>query len=555
MKNKTAMPSSAAISQPLLLWRGLGLWNLYFIAKFGLYWTGFINFHVFYNLVFAAGLLLPLRPLWLHRLRHLAAIPVGVALLYYDSWLPPFRRLLEQPEVLQFSNDYLLELLSRFINWEMVGAGLVLLVAYLFLAQWFRMTLFTVLALIWVSLANVQIPGMPSLHWGHETPVVAVSTAASAVEGTAVSVPVQDKSINEILNEELANFYQTEQARQVQFSPAAAAEATPFDLLFLNICSLSWSDLEVTQLLEHPLFKKMDMVFDDFNSATSYSGPAVSRLMQANCGQLSHAALYEESPKQCSLFSNLKELGFDTRAALNHDGKFQGFIDEILSEEAFSEALVPTELNPVLRGFDGAPIWDDYDTLNLWLNQQKQSQSAKPSALLYNTITLHDGNREATEGGGGRTSPYQKRAQKLLDELDSFMNQLERSGRQVAVLFIPEHGAALKGDRMQISGMREIPTPDITHVPVGVRLIGAKAAAPESPVHVTKPTSFLAVAELVSQLINTNAFEQPVLNWEGLAADLAQTRLVSENEGTVMMEYKGEPYVRLNGKNWIKYQP
>lgn len=553
MKNNSAIKSSV-MTAPLLLWRGLGLWNLYFLAKIGLYWGGFINYHAFYNIVFAAGLLLPLRPLWLHRIRHVAAIPVGVALLYYDSWLPPFRRLLEQPEVLQFSNDYLLELLNRFINWEMVGAGLVLLVAYLFLAQWLRMTLFTLIALIWVALVNIQIPGLPSLQWSTDSPLMATMPRDPNTDAPAAQPSAKNRSMNEILDEELALFYQTEKERKVRFS-SPADDAIPFDLLFLNICSLSWSDLEVVQLLEHPLFKKMDIVFDDFNSATSYSGPAVSRLMQANCGQLSHDDLYEESPKQCSLFSSLNELGFDTSAALNHNGQFQGFIDEITSEGSLANPLVPTNLSPVLRGFDESPIWSDYDTLNLWLNNKNQSQSTKPSALLYNSITLHDGNREATVDGSGRSSPYQKRAQKLLDELDGFMNQLERSGRQVAVVLIPEHGAALEGDRMQISGMREIPTPDITHVPVGVRLIGAKAALPESTIHVTQPTSFLAIAELVAELISSNAFEQSTLDWEALTTNLAQTRLVSENEGTVMMEYEGVPYVRLNGKNWIKYQP
>src|SRR5690606_7212605 len=101
-------------------WRGLGLWNVYFIAKLILFWAGYLNFHAYYNLVFASILLLPLPPLWLHRLRHVLAIPVGIGLLYYDSWFPPISRLLERPEVLQFSAPYLLELVNRFINWNMV---------------------------------------------------------------------------------------------------------------------------------------------------------------------------------------------------------------------------------------------------------------------------------------------------------------------------------------------------------------------------------------------------------------------------------------------------
>src|SRR5690606_5904644 len=111
----------------------------------------------------------------------------------------------------------------------------------------------------------------------------------------------------------------------------------------------------------------------------------------------------------------------------------------------------------------------------------REASGTERTALLYNTITLHDGNREATADGGGRSSPFLTRAQRLLDELNAFIGQLEKSGRPVVLILVPEHGAALKGDRMQIAGMREIPTPDITHVPVGVRVIGAKGRVAQEP--------------------------------------------------------------------------
>ncbi len=44
-------------------WRGLGAWNLYFLAKFGLHWSGAMKFDLLLNAVFAAFLLMPLPPL------------------------------------------------------------------------------------------------------------------------------------------------------------------------------------------------------------------------------------------------------------------------------------------------------------------------------------------------------------------------------------------------------------------------------------------------------------------------------------------------------------
>ncbi|WP_251277537.1 cellulose biosynthesis protein BcsG, partial [Enterobacter hormaechei] len=78
-----------------------------------------------------------------------------------------------------------------------------------------------------------------------------------------------------------------------------------------NICSLSWSDIEAAGLMDHPLWKHFDFVFKNFNSETSYSGPAAVRLLRASCGQLSHTNLYQPSGADCYLFENLAKLGFN----------------------------------------------------------------------------------------------------------------------------------------------------------------------------------------------------------------------------------------------------
>lgn len=69
---------------------------------------------------------------------------------------------------------------------------------------------------------------------------------------------------------------------------------TPFDILLLNICSLSNDDLVASQLDKHPVLEKFNIRFDRFNSATSYSGPAAIRLLTGACGQPSHQGIYGE---------------------------------------------------------------------------------------------------------------------------------------------------------------------------------------------------------------------------------------------------------------------
>lgn len=77
-------------------WRGLSGWNYYFLLKFGLLWTGYLNFHPLANLVFMAFLLFPIPNLRLHRLRHWIAIPVGIGLFWHDTWLPGPQSIMSQ---------------------------------------------------------------------------------------------------------------------------------------------------------------------------------------------------------------------------------------------------------------------------------------------------------------------------------------------------------------------------------------------------------------------------------------------------------------------------
>lgn len=525
--------------------RGFGAWSFYFLAKIALYWSGFINFDVFYNFVFAGFLLIPLRQKSLHVLRSLLAFPAAVALLYYDSWLPPIKRLIEQPEIFQFTNEYLLELLLRFVNWHLLGVGLIVIIIYSMLAQWLRMTSWALLALLLVALSN--IPSMPRLSWADTSG----NNIAQNLNVTPLATEPRIGDIDSLLNQELESFYQNEKKRTTQFS-LPNIDAAKFDLLVINVCSLAWSDLEVSQLEQHPVFAKMNIMFDNFNTATSYSGPAVLRLMRASCGQPAHDALYKQADQQCYLFENLKQLGFSDSSALNHTGEFEGFIDQLSFAGITSSPLIPKVIRPTLKAFDGTPIWGDYDTLKLWWTARLNTK-APAAALLYNTITLHDGNREATADGGSRSSPYAKRAKKLLDDLDIFMTELEASGRQVMLVFVPEHGAALEGDRMQISGMREIPTLEITHVPVGVRFIGMESIAPRETLHISTPSSYFALSELVARVLSRDTFEQSQVDWQALISDLPETQAVSENSGTVMMQHQGDSYIRLGNRDWVKY--
>ena len=85
----------------------LGPWNLYFIAKLVLLAFGLIGLHLVPNLLFLAALFVLGDPRW-RRWRPWIGAPVAIALLYYDSWLPGFSRVVSQAGLVSgFSGAYL----------------------------------------------------------------------------------------------------------------------------------------------------------------------------------------------------------------------------------------------------------------------------------------------------------------------------------------------------------------------------------------------------------------------------------------------------------------
>lgn len=533
-------------------WRGLGGWNLYFLAKFALLWFGYLNFHALPNLVFMAFLLMPIPSQRLHRWRHYLAIPIGIALFYHDTWLPGINSILSQGSQLAgFSAQYLLELVNRFINWQMIGAAFVLFIAYLFVAQWVRVTVFTVAALVWLNIVNIAGPAVSLLPATSTASAGSANTPATAapVAGNAApadSLPPTSANLTAYLNQ----FYEREKGRATAFPTTLPADAQPFDLLVINICSLAWADMAAVNLQNHPLWSKMDIMFDSFNSATAYSGPASIRLLRASCGQLSHHDLYQPVNQQCYLFDNLTKLGFKEQLMLDHSGVFGNYLKELREQGDMQAPLMSQAgIGNELTSFDGEPIYNDLELLTRWLDQQQKGGDGR-TATFFNVIPLHDGNRFV---GANKSADYQPRAQKLFDQLNTFLDQLEKSGRKVVVVIVPEHGAALVGDKMQMSGLRDIPSPNITHTPVGIKLVGMKAPHQGSPLQIKTPSSYLALSELVSRLVDGKVFSESSVDWQTLTQALPQTPVISENDNAIVMQYQGKPYIRLNGGDWVPY--
>lgn len=527
-------PAPEAIAQPSI---SLGAWSFYFLAKILLYWRELIGFHPLENIAFAAFLLMPVRSRNGRLVRNAVAVPLALTLLYYDSWLPPIDRVLSQATLLSnFSFGYLVELMGRFISWPVVAMLVIGWVGYRIAARYLRTGVAVMIALLALAVSasrnDVTIASAPS---GREEP-------ARKEAGTGIG------NLDAMVQE----FYANEAQRNVRF--AKADQGAPFDIIFLHVCSLSWDDLKAIGLDTHPIWNSFDFMFRKFNSAASYSGPAAIRINRAACGQTPHKALYTPAADSCYLMPSLKQAGFETNIALNHDGHFDDFLTEI-RKQGVSAPLMP--LNGVSipqRGFDNSPIYDDFGVLSRWFETRQKADAARV-ALFYNTISLHDGNK-IVSGPDSKLSSfasYRPRVEKLLNDINGFMEEIRKSGRRAIVVVVPEHGAALRGDKFQIAGLREIPTPLVTNVPVGLKVIGPDAVRTGSAAQIMEPTSYVSLSQMIAQMIEKSPYGEAGFSPADYTEGISSTEYVAENEGMVMVERDNRFYLKQGSDGWKEY--
>ena len=499
----------------------MGLWSAYFLAKLVLYALGYMDFNPWMNLALAIVTALPPKNARQRFTKNLIAVPLGILLLYHDSWLPPIAQAAAQAQILRaFTASYLLELAGRLISWKLLLELAAMLAIYALARRKLRTSTFAFLGIF-----GVMIAPHPQF-WAVAAPSQAAGAATSTVSDGVNLGPAT-------VDARLAQFYAEQKNIQIRF-PRPAAEEPPFDILILHVCSLSWDDLRTLQLAPDAFFGHFDVVLSNFNSAASYSGPAAIRLLRGACGQTVEAKLYGSASDGCFVMDGLQNAGFEPHWAMNHDGHFGNFFGDVRDHGGLAAALEDnTGATRAQQAFDGTPVYSDYSVLSHWW-AKRQANRAPRVALYYNTISLHDGNRVL--GTDHPDSSYGARFARLSSDIAKFMDEVRASGRRVILVFIAEHGAALGGDRRQIQGLREIPTAAIAQVPVAIALISAARPAPARQSKIDVPSSYLALTELLSRLIATNPFDKPVSSLDPYTGALPQTDFVAENNGTTVAQ-------------------
>jgi cellulose synthase operon protein YhjU len=497
------------------------IWNIYFFIIFYLYACGNVRFEFWPNLALFAFVLMPQSKKHYGRVVRVGQVLIGgvaaIILAWRESWLPPIQTLIHFLIVpaMRPSRLYVLEFLRGYIN---------------------VVDIFAVTAIIVVA-----ITARAKKIWLTPLVIVGIFCVPIINTGSQMAGGSQNR-----LGANLQAFYHEEAKRVVSFNDVGKPK---FDIIIIHVCSLSWDDLRTAGIDGNKFFSQFDYVFTHFNSATSYSNPAAYRLLLMPCGQTSHADLYNLARPRCYILDDLRKEGYKTFTVLNHGGHYGHFASGIMKNGHADKRMGLSGLTVAEIDFANDPVYDDLTVLKKWWKNRLVSKASK-AVLYYNSITLHAGSHFPGQKDWWRQDPvvhYRLLASRFFDEINQFLALIQASGKNVVVIFVPEHGAALKGYPIQARDLRDIPLPQITMVPVAVKILGLGHEKFVSGANVIKkPMSYLALAELLLRFVKRPPFTKgAATDLKSVIASLPETTFWAETQNFI---------VGKSGAHWTIYQ-
>lgn len=519
----------------------------YFFFKFALYLLySQIGFSLPLNLGFFALCLLGVRPAALRTAFRALLVVLALALLYHDSYMPTFS------QVSTMVDDgpagrvlYFLQTLAEMVDMRLLGTFAVVFVLSLFFSSTLHYSTLIVAGFAYIAAGSMQFSfTVAQEHQEEALNAVAASPDIPPQTGEANSATVESY---------VKTFLEFEKNRRTEFVEGLPEHFASFDVVVLNICSLATDDVEAAGLLNHKLFSRFDYSFDAFDSVSSYSTPSSMRLLRMNCGQETEAQMYSQRRSECELLNSLEQLGFQSQVFFDHNGKYGDYLKTLHDLAGLPERLYPLDkLNVTYRAFDGSPIYSDHDLFEAYAVEMGKSVASSVVTFM-NILSLHDGNRKPSENRG---MAYEPRLKTLLDDIDYFLTALEQGRRRTLLIMIPEHGAAIRGDKMQIAKLREIPTDKITRVPAMVRFVDPEKPAAPHTESVKGQYSYLALSELIHRAVENNVFsgDHALARPADIMIDLPQTAYVSEATNAWFMNFQGKNFFRFKtDDDWSLY--
>ncbi len=529
--------------------KGLGIWSGYFVFKIVLFFLGMINFCIHKNVALAVFLCIRFRGKW-SVAANIIGLVLAVMLLYHDSYLPSIEQILAQKSNLEgFSFSYALNFLLDFVSLPILFGFVGCIAGAVLLKDFIRIT--TCVFTGFIAVAVYSYYGESSINQSDDALAKCEpNESGNLAQSNSSDIPKMNKTASSaVLEDYLTNFLEFEHSRRVSMPDKLNDGFEPFDIVVLNVCSLANDDLDAASMTSHPVFRSFDAKFDNFSGATSYSTPASLRFLRSQCGQETEAEMYRERRQECELLSSLNKLGFATGVYLDHNGEYGNYLSSLASYGGLTTRPENQQLLTIkYRSFDNSPIFSDRDLFEQYIKEI----TLKPNygrASFFNLISLHDGNRKE---GESRTMSFNARLKIFLDDLNFFMSKLEQSGHRTLLILLPEHGAAIRGDKMQIAKLREIPSTKITDIPVYVRFFGLPKS--ETMKKIGGYHSHMAIAELIKRAIEDNVYASGGKGYEEILSNLPETAPVSESTNAFFIKYGSTEWFKLKGEAWNQYK-
>ncbi len=533
------------VFKPMLIFRLSVFSGAYFIYAFVAYLLNYSEFDFFRNFILFICCLISFKRRLLNVIWSICCAAGIVVLFYKDSYLPAPGQIYD---AFLLSHQSLIEYASDIFDSNLDFRLFVLLLSCLlisyFVSAAVRVATCVAIGFMVLGIFNIH-SSVNALSEHHEI--------AQSVEDESPDLPPLPQGRS---NEDIESYWQTflelEGQRKVDFITALPANFTPFDVIILNICSLSVDDLKAASLSGHELFSRFDYSFDDFNSASSYSTPSSLRLLRMNCGQMTEAEIYSARRSDCEIMTSLESLGYQTHTFFDHDGAYGDYLKTLHDLAGLNDHLhTHKSWRDSYKAFDGSLLYSDKDLFDSY-TEQVANGNVTPKATFMNLLSLHDGNRYPNENHG---APYEPRLSRMLEDINGFVTALSNSHRPTLLIMVPEHGAAIRGDKMQIAKLREIPTYSITNVPVLLKFFGAPNTKKQRQ-SISGRFSYLALAEIINRSISLNVFSQDKAlgTLDDVMTDLPQTAAVSEATNALYVEFPDQGYYMLKGGEWSEYK-
>ncbi len=520
--------------QPKVVFRGSLFFASLYIFKVGLYLTGFIDLSLLLNLLGFTAVCLYFNHKYLNKLYRTIAVILTFALFYHDSYLPSVEQMIAQRNNLtDFSLGYIVEFIEGFINLKMIFAFILAIIILYFSSRFVRVITVTYVLIM----ATVVTPDDFFKNIIDNDDSIKVNENFIATKINKGLVEQRGNFTKTNLQRYLETFYEKESERKIDFPTHLRKNFKPFNIVVLQVNSMSNKDLYVHNAKEHAVLKRFDIYLSDFNSATTDKNEATLRLFDAVCGQKSRDELLKDN-KNCSLFRALERLGYSGQYLFDRKEdnlKVAKFLQE---KTVFPLAKIETKEKPnqLLSTLNRIDVMYEY------IEAQRLEHNNQMFSFLR--TTLADNVRGETE--------YDLILKNFLLNLDKFVDYLSGLPNDTLFVLIPADGSALQGDRTQLKGVKEIPSHTLTNVTAMVKFISHKQRA--SAINVTSPTSYMGIAHLIKRAIDGNVFyEDNVMSNLALTEDLSQTSPVSENEQAVFLKFKDRFFYKSASEGWTQY--